>query len=75
MVTSYTNDELNSELRSANKSTESRHQKFKFALKQQALQHPVKKKHLSCDRFGTSTCKFKMLSQNEYHFDHWGAQL
>ena len=48
MVTSHTNDELNGELRSANKSAESRHQKFKFAeatspptsMKQQALQHP-----------------------------------
>ena len=41
MVTSHTNDEINSELRSASKSAESRHQEFKFALEQQALQHPV----------------------------------
>ena len=47
MVTSHTNDELNSELQSANKRAESCDQKFKFALKQQALQHPVQKEHLS----------------------------
>ena len=46
MVTNHTNDELNSELRSVNKTAESRHQKFKFALKQQALQHPEQKVHL-----------------------------
>ena len=47
MINSLENDEINSELRSANKSAESRHQKFKSALKQQALQHPVLKEHLS----------------------------
>ena len=47
MIDSFANDEINSELRSVNKSTESRHQKFKFSLKQQALQHPVQKEHLS----------------------------
>ena len=47
MLNSHTNDELNSELRSSNKSAESSHQKFKFTLKQQALQHPVQKEHLS----------------------------
>ena len=41
---SLPNDEINSELRSANKSAESHHQKF--ALKQQALQHPAQKEHL-----------------------------
>ena len=49
MVTSHTNNELNSELRSANKSAESRRQKVKFGLKQQALQHPVQKEHLSIE--------------------------
>ena len=49
MVISYSNDELNSNLRSADKSTESRHQKFMFAMKQQALLHPVQKEHLSIE--------------------------
>ena len=47
MVTSHTSVEWNSELRSSNKNAESRHQKLKFALKQQALQHPVQKEHFS----------------------------
>ena len=47
MVTSRTYDEINSELRSANKSPKSRDQKIKFSLKQQAFQHPVQKEHLS----------------------------
>ena len=44
---SLANDEINSELRSANKSAKRRYQKFKFALKQQAFQHPLQKEHLS----------------------------
>ena len=28
-----------------------------------------------CDRFGICTCKFKMLSQNEYYCDYWWAEL
>ena len=46
MINSLANDEINNELTSANKSAGRRRQKFKFALKQQALQHPVQKKHL-----------------------------
>ena len=47
MVTSHTNEEINSKLRSADKSPTSRHQRIKFAQKQQALQHSVEKEHLS----------------------------
>ena len=25
----------------------------------------------ACDRFGICTCKFKMLSENQYYCDYW----
>ena len=49
MVTSHTNDELNSELRSANKSDENRHQKFKFAPEETSTPTSNTKEHLSSE--------------------------
>ena len=46
MINSLVSDEIKWELRSA-KNAERLQQKFKFSLKQQALQHPVQKEHLS----------------------------